>query len=62
MKKLTYTDLKKIEKKASRTFTITDPRALTNAQRVAYKWAQVNGFKVSTSMDWKKKTITVTRL
>lgn len=62
MKKLTYTELEKIEEKGSRTFTITDPRALTNAQRSAYKWAQSNGLRVKVSMDWKRKTITVTRL
>lgn len=62
MKKLTYTELDKLKKDAPRTFVIIDPRALTNAQRTAYKWAQINGLRVTTSVDWQKKTITVTRL
>ena len=62
MKRLTYTELNKLEKGSSCTYRITDPRALSNAARIAYKWGEVNGFKVSTSVDRKKKTITVTRL
>lgn len=62
MKRLTYTELDKLEKNAPRTFVITNSRALANAQRTAYKWAEVNGLRVSTSVDRQKKTITVTRL
>lgn len=62
MKRLTFADIDKIEPKASATFHIIDPRARSNAQRLVYKWAEVNDQKVTVSVDRQKKTITVTRL